>query len=296
MDIHSPRVLRDFLEEHGASARKRLSQNFLIDGNVVEKIVSLADLSPSHSCVIEIGPGPGALTKRLREQSLHLTTVELDPIFASQIKRFHPNIALEKDILQVDISSLIEQILREAKDLQSEDKDSFSPITLHIVSNLPYHLSTDILQRLLPLYSQVKSLTLMLQDEFAQRLLEAKPGSKEYGPLSLARELLCHCKDSFIVKPGSFYPRPLVRSRVIHLELTSPLSLKDEEVSSFLQFCTNLMQHRRKMMRKPLKFYLEEVNMPSSEQDTVIAEYGTVRAEQLCLNQWIELFQKIHAY
>lgn len=289
MDIHNPRHLKEFLENHKAGARKRLSQNFLIDGNVIEKILSLADLDKTKSCVIEIGPGPGALTGRLREKALHLTTIELDPLFASQIIRFHPDIAIEEDVMRVDFTQLIDRIKAQVSQRSLEIEDP----PLHIVSNLPYHLSTDIVLKLLPLYPSVRSLTLMVQQEFAERLLEAEAGSKKYGPLTIARELLANCTDSFIVKPTSFYPRPSVRSRVMHLKLRSNPCLPCDHISSFLKFCHDLFHHRRKMLRAALNSYFVAASTPMSTRESTLSQFGGLRAEQLTLQDWLAVYRAV---
>ena len=285
MHIHHPKNLSAFLLANGAGPRKHLSQNFLIDGNVINKILSLAAVEPQLDCVIEIGPGPGALTQQLRKVAAHLTTIETDPLFAKEIERFNPDLILEEDVLKVNFIELVEKIQTEVK-----YKVDIDPITskLHIISNLPYHLSTQILTQLLPLAPSIDSLTLMVQDEFAQRLIGSNIGTKLHCPLAVMRSLYAECTGSFLVKPTSFYPRPKVRSRVLHLKLKEPSLLPLHLASKFMAFCHQVFDRRRKMLRSTLVTYRAQAN--EREFEKMLEQFGTKRPEALCAEELATIF------
>ncbi|MEX0962033.1 MAG: 16S rRNA (adenine(1518)-N(6)/adenine(1519)-N(6))-dimethyltransferase RsmA [Simkaniaceae bacterium] len=249
-------VLKAFLEKEGLAANKRLSQNFLIDSNILDKIILTAQVSKGDQ-ILEIGPGPGALTEALLMKEAEVFAIEKDQGFAKHLPRLSTNhlSVYHADFLKFDLTPI------------------FKKAPLKVVANLPYHLTTPILEKLLPLYPSVTSLTIMVQKEVAERLTSS-PRSENYGAFTLFREFYSNVISSFRVKKTSFYPSPHIDSTVLHLELKPlPNHINGKD---FFDFVYKAFQKRRKMLRSSLK------------------EYGVTlekRPEELSLQEFIDLFR-----
>ncbi len=276
--VYKPSDLQAFLKEWGLYAKKGLSQNFLIDGNIVQKIVNTAEVC-SDDFVIEIGPGPGALTQAILEKGAHLLAVEMDPVFAKALERLQtPDQRLEivqADILKFPLIDFLKK--RQGKKCK-------------IVANLPYHITTPILTLLLPLSDWIQSLTIMVQKEFAQRMA-AHPGTSEYSSLTIFLQFYGAVKSSFTVKPSCFYPKPKVDSSVVHCTLHPPLLLRKEE--GFFKLTRTAFGQRRKMLRASLK------DLYGSDQvQKALLQMGhpeTERPEQLVIEDFISLYEILNA-
>ena len=273
MSLYKPSELRAFLSSLGVSAKKGLSQNFLIDGNIIRKIAQLAAIQPGDH-VIEIGPGPGALTQELLRLGAHVTAVEMDRSFASALDRLQTEdqrlTVIEGDFLQFPL----EEFFRERPG-----------ISYKVVANLPYHITTPILTRLLPMHPMISSLTVMVQKEFALRMC-GKPKTSDFSSFTIFLEFYARVQGSFTVSPGSFYPRPKVHSSVVHCTLHSPLL--QEGVERFFQLTRTAFGQRRKMLRASLK---EICSLELLEQGlSHLNKPPTARPEELSTEEWIELF------
>lgn len=195
----------EILQKYNFSFRKKFGQNFLIDGNVLEKIVDAAQITESD-CVLEIGPGIGTMTQYLAERAKTVVAVEIDtnliPILQDTLSSYNNVEIINQDILKVDINSIV------------EEQNGGKPIK--IVANLPYYITTPIIMSLLEMHIKLQSITIMVQKEVADRM-QAGPGTKDYGALSLAVQY--YTKPEVIAKvPAScFMPRPNVDSTVIRL-------------------------------------------------------------------------------
>ena len=233
MTLTSKRELISFLESAGLKPKKGLSQNFLIDANIVKKIVSQADIEEGDK-VLEVGPGPGALTEALLNAGAHVTAVEKDAGFAAKLSRLGPVTVYQDDILETDIASLVTTPTK-------------------VVANLPYQITSPILARLVPSYPLLSTLTLMVQKEVAERM------TKESGSLKLFLDFYAESHLAFTVSKNCFYPAPKVDSAVVHIKLKKP----PEEINAtnlFLLIHT-AFNKRRKMIRSSLKdlLTLEEI-------------------------------------
>lgn len=253
--------LLPFLKTIQAAPQKKLSQNFLIDPNIVGKIIDLAEISPKDP-VLEIGPGPGALTQALLKRGADVWAVEMDRIFAKHLHR-HQNGHLriyEEDFLKFPLNSL--------------------PKNIKVVANLPYHITTPILEKLFA--HSFFCIVIMVQKEVAVRM-QAKPGTKDMGSLSLFVQFHSKVIDLFAVAPSCFYPKPKVDSTVIRLDArpiptTNPFPLIHPA-----------FQHRRKMLTSSLPY-------PKDAMQKALMEIGLrpdARPEMLSLSQWIQLTEKI---
>lgn len=271
MPLYQPSELRAFLEEIGAAPKKSLSQNFLIDGNIVRKMMTLGEIKPGDS-VLEIGPGPGVLTEELLSQQCRVFAIEKDRKFAHALSRLqtldHRLHITEGDALKTPLD--------------------FLPNSTKIVANLPYQITTPLLSRFLPDHQRFSSITVMVQKEYAQRVL-AEVGTKNYSSLSLFVQFYSIPAYGFTVEKTCFYPPPKVQSSVIQFILKIPPPVSSEE--AFFTMTRRAFQQRRKMVRSSLK-----THYTLSSIDRGLEKAGKnhqVRPEELSLADFLTLFQEI---
>jgi 16S rRNA (adenine1518-N6/adenine1519-N6)-dimethyltransferase len=275
MKISNPKELKRFLDEHGLAAKKSASQNFLIDGNIVRKIVSEAHLS-SEDVVVEIGPGPGALTEELLETGCSVIAIEKDQELGSLLNRFATSekrlSVYVEDFLRFDLRDLLKKKLAPGKKAK-------------VVANLPYHITTPILEKLLPLHDCISDLVLMVQKEVAVRFV-APVGTKDYSSFTVFLQFFSKVSYCFTIEPGCFSPKPTVQSAVVHLTLTPPPGVKSLE--GFFQMTRTAFGKRRKMMRSSLKDLFPPKTIEASLEKMNLNPQ--IRPEELSLAQFIELY------
>lgn len=276
MSIYKPSELLLFLEGLGISPRKGLSQNFLVDGNILRKIIHAADVSPGD-VVLEIGPGPGSLTELLLAAGAEVIAVEKDAILAKALTRLDVEGRLHvqtADIMDFPIEDTLRSISKGKK--------------AKVIANLPYHLTTPILALLAPLNGIFSSLTLMVQDEVGQRFTAAA-GTSAYSSFTVFLNFYSNPHYAFKVSRKCFYPPPRVDSAVVRLDLKVPPQLQDD--SLFFQMTRTSFQQRRKMMKVSLKeLYSSEKVMGALSS---IGLNPHARPEELTLDQFLALFQKL---
>ncbi|WLR58032.1 16S rRNA (adenine(1518)-N(6)/adenine(1519)-N(6))-dimethyltransferase RsmA [Guptibacillus hwajinpoensis] len=279
-EISTPFRTKEILSKHGFTFKKSLGQNFLIDSNVLTKIVDQAKLSP-NSGAIEIGPGIGALTEKLAKQAKKVVAFEIDqrllPILEDTLSPY-PHVHIRhSDVLEADVRQVIEEEFEEGQDLM-------------VVANLPYYVTTPILMKLLEEKLPVRGIVVMIQKEVAERIA-AKPGSKEYGSLSLAVQYHAVAKTALTVPKTVFVPKPNVDSSVLHLELRQepPVDLLNE--AYFFEVIRASFGQRRKTLLNNL-----QNNLLSKEQKPMIEEVlqetgidGTRRGETLSMEEFAAL-------
>ncbi|HEV8015435.1 MAG TPA: 16S rRNA (adenine(1518)-N(6)/adenine(1519)-N(6))-dimethyltransferase RsmA [Stellaceae bacterium] len=267
--------LRDIIRRFELGARKSLGQNFLLDLNLTRRIARTA--APLESAnVIEIGPGPGGLTRALLlEGARHVTAIERDPrciaALAALEAAFPGRLSIvEGDALAIDVASLV-------------------PAPRKIVANLPYNIATPLLIRWLGDIRAYESLTLMFQKEVAERLAAA-PGSDAYGRLSVLTQWLCTVRLAFDVPPQAFVPAPKVTSTVVQLiPRAAPLAACDQALLE--RVTAAAFGQRRKMLRQSLKSL-------GGDTAALIAAAGvtpTARAEELSVEQFCALARALAA-
>ena len=202
-DLGIPRNTIEVLQRHHFTFQKKYGQNFLIDPNVLDRVVRAADIT-AEDCVLEIGPGIGTMTQRLAERAGKVAAVEIDrnliPILEETLAPY-PNVTIiNEDILKLDLRQLAEEM--------------WEGRPMKVVANLPYYITTPIVMGLLEGEALLHSITVMVQREVALRLA-AKPGSKDYGALSVYMQLYTQPEVLFDVPPECFLPAPKVTSSVI---------------------------------------------------------------------------------
>ncbi len=217
-DLGNPTKTTEILKKYQFHFQKRYGQNFLIDSHILEKIVQASDIT-KEDFVLEIGPGIGTMTQYLAEAAGWVTAVEIDktliPVLQDTLSAYQNVTVINADILKLDLHALI------------KEKNNGNPIK--IVANLPYYITTPIIMGLFESHIPLKSIIIMVQKEVADRM-QAGPGTKDYGALSLAVQYYARPEILFTVSPGCFMPRPNVGSAVIRLVryVDNPVSVRDE--------------------------------------------------------------------
>lgn len=250
--------------------RKSLGQHFLRDENIIRKIVESLQLAPGNA-VLEIGPGQGALTKLLVQMSIRLTAVEVDG----------RAVAMLRELFAERVTILHQNVL----DVNLAERSAAAGAPLHIVGNIPYHLTSEILFWIIGQRVSVARATLMVQLEVAHRLA-AKPRTKEYGILSVLTQFYTDQRLLFKVSRNCFHPKPDVDSAVVQLTMRPSLPEVDER--SFRSVVRSTFGHRRKTLRNGLKgMGLRDALLDRMEMDL------TRRPEQLGVEDFVALTNEV---
>jgi 16S rRNA (adenine1518-N6/adenine1519-N6)-dimethyltransferase len=232
-------------------AKKSLGQNFLHDESVARRIIDL--VSPKHNeILIEVGPGTGVLTRKLVAGGGYVFAVEIDPRLADSLSG-----SIKRENLLVITGDALrlnwEEVIANAKEKLRSMHPSQTDVTrIRVVANLPYYISTPIIERFLSMRHQLFDMTLMLQKEVAERI-SAAPGGKEYGYLSVLVQYYCAASLLFEVPPSAFTPEPKVRSTVIKLKLREQPAIQVEDERRFFAVVRASFSQRRKTILNNLK-------------------------------------------
>ncbi|MFD0695719.1 16S rRNA (adenine(1518)-N(6)/adenine(1519)-N(6))-dimethyltransferase RsmA [Paenibacillus sp. GCM10027628] len=218
-DVATPSKTKEILKRHDLVLKKSLGQNFLIDHNILNKIVSAAELGPDKGA-LEIGPGIGALTQQLAKLAGRVLAIEIDqrllPILGETLEPYPHATVVHGDVLKLDLPELFRQ--------------HFAGVDgVSVVANLPYYITTPIIMMLLEQKLPLENIVVMIQKEVADRMA-ARPGTKDYGSLSIAVQFHCEAELVTIVPRTVFVPQPNVDSAVIRLRVrkTPPVDVQDE--------------------------------------------------------------------
>lgn len=305
--LATPTATAEIIKKYGFAFQKKFGQNFLIDANIVNKIIELSEITKTD-CVVEIGPGIGTMTQYLAEKAGQVIAVEIDknliPILNETLGEYDNVTIINDDILKVDIRRIVEQTVEQTveqkaeqtAEQKAEEKNGGRPIK--IVANLPYYITTPIIMGLFESNIPLSSITIMVQKEVAERM-QVGPGTKDYGALSLAVQYYARPEIVLNVPSTCFMPRPGVGSAVIRLQKyeTPPVNVKDEKkMFSMIRAAFN---QRRKTLANALAngfTYKGPDGNPVtvSRQDVYNALEKmnlsqSIRGEVLCLEQFAEL-------
>ncbi len=238
--------LKQELREYGFFPKKRLGQHFLVDRNILNKVVRTAQVG-REDIVLEVGPGLGEMTKVLADLVKRVIAIEIDAGLVEILRKKLadcPNVeVVQSDILKLDFRRFFE------KERQ----------TIKVVANLPYQISTPLLFRFIEAKEVFSAFTLMLQREVGERLV-APAGGKDYGPLSIFVQLFLNVSTRFLIKPSAFFPSPKVESALVRMvwKEKSMIEKKDEEwFKGVVKAC---FSYRRKTLLNALKH--SELSLP----------------------------------
>ena len=267
------------LQKYGFNFQKKFGQNFLIDTRVLERIIDAAQIT-KDDCVLEIGPGIGTMTQYLAESAREVIAVEIDkmliPILGNTLSAYDNVTVINDDILKVDIGKIV------------AEKNDSKPIK--VVANLPYYITTPIIMGLFESHVPLKSITIMVQKEVADRM-QVGPGTKDYGALSLAVQYYAKPEIVANVPPNCFIPRPNVGSAVIRLTRYDEPPVKVEDEKLMFALIRASFNQRRKTLVNGLTNAPELKLSKEKVMETLEAMQlpATVRGEALTLEQFAQL-------
>jgi 16S rRNA (adenine1518-N6/adenine1519-N6)-dimethyltransferase len=278
-------------EEVGLNPNKRHGQNFLIDLNLIQLLARSADVGP-NDVVLEVGTGMGSLTGMLADQAAQVVTVEIDQYLyqmASEELELYDNIEmLKQDALKNKNNSHPTVMQTVQKYLDVDPNRVFK-----VAANLPYNIATPLISNWIRGEPTPATITVTIQKELADRLV-AKPGSKDYGALSIWVQSLCDIEIVRIMSPNVFWPRPKVDSAIIHIVHHPERRAQIPDLGFFLTFVRAMYFHRRKFMRSvAVSAFKGQLTKP--QVDEVLEEMGfgpDARTEQLDVAQMQQLCEK----
>ena len=277
--LGNPQNTIEVLQKYNFSFQKKFGQNFLIDTHVLDKIIQSASIT-KEDMVLEIGPGIGTMTQYLACAARKVVAVEIDkaliPILEDTLSDYDNARVINNDVLKVDIAKL------------AEEENGGKPIK--VVANLPYYITTPIIMGLFENHVPIKSITVMVQKEVADRM-QVGPGTKDYGALSLAVQYYAKPYIVANVPPNCFMPRPKVGSAVIRLERYEepPVKVKDEKL--MFRIIRASFNQRRKTLANGLK-NSAELDYTKEEIEAAIEALGrgaSIRGEALTLEEFAKL-------
>ena len=278
-NLCSPKNLSKIMREYDVDFNKKFGQNFLIDSNIIEKIVNVAEID-NNTAVLEIGPGVGTLTQRLAQRANKLYAAEieykLNPILNDTLSGFNNVKVLNQDILKISIKNLFET--------------EFPDMDVKVVANLPYYITTPIIMGLLEEQLNLKSIVIMIQKEVALRIV-AKPGTKEYGALSVAVQYFTEPEIAFNVSANCFTPQPKVDSVVIKLNPLKSPSVNVKDNHTFFNIVKAAFGQRRKTLPNAL-YNSGYFNLSKDEIISIIKKNNiseAQRGETLSIQQFAKL-------
>jgi 16S rRNA (adenine1518-N6/adenine1519-N6)-dimethyltransferase len=231
------------LKKYGIQATKSLGQSFLIDNNITAKIVDSAGIEKSD-IVVEIGAGPGMMTRRIADKAGKVVAIEIDSRMVEVLRQelgAQPNVHIvAADVLDYDFSSV------------AENEEGSPSHRIKVIGNIPYNISSQILFRLIEYRQVISSVTLMFQREVAERIM-ASPGSREYGILSVLTLMYMVPSKVMTVPASCFYPKPRVESMVLTMDVRTRPLCEACDYDTFRQVVRSAFAKRRKTLVNSLK-------------------------------------------
>lgn len=284
-EIATPTRTKEILAKHGFSFKKSLGQNFLIDTNILQQIVQVADIDEQVG-VIEVGPGIGALTEQLAKKAGKVLAIEIDQRLIPVLKETlspYPNVrVVHQDVLETNLASMVREHLGEYK-------------RISVVANLPYYVTTPILLHFLEEGIQLEHIVVMIQKEVAERIA-AKPGTKDYGSLTIAIQYYAQSTIAKIIPKTVFIPQPNVDSAVLKLTMRSqpPVHVVDEDY--FFKLMRACFAYRRKTLLNNLSTFLElkEDKAELLQKLKEIGIDGSRRGETLTIEEFAALSNHLY--
>ena len=284
MTLSNPSALKAVIERHGFSFSKSLGQNFLIDQSILDKIVKGSGIDGSWG-VLEIGPGAGTLTRELAKTAKKVVAVEIDKglkdLLAETLGGLDNVEVVWDDVMKVDLKALL--------------AEKFGDMPVAVVANLPYYITTPIIMNFLENEIPVKSLTVMVQKEVADRMAAA-PGGKDYGALSLAVQFYTQPKIICSAEPHCFLPQPKVTSVVIGLSVLEKPCVQVKNRDFMFKVIKSAFGQRRKTLLNALAkspyLSLDKATIEAAIKSTGLAP--DIRGEKLSLQEFAALADALY--
>lgn len=274
-----PQNTIEILQKYDFHFQKKYGQNFLIDPHVLEKIIAAAEITPDDF-VLEIGPGIGTMTQYLCENARQVAAVEVDqkliPVLEETLSGYQNVTVINEDILKIDVNELAGKY------------NGGKPIK--VVANLPYYITTPIIMGLFEAHVPLKSITVMVQKEVAERM-QAVPGTKEYGALSLAVQYYAKAEVVANVPPNCFMPRPKVGSAVIRLDCHKEKLVDVRDEAFLFRVIRASFHQRRKTLSNGLGNDMS-LGVTKEQAAQALGRMGlepSVRGERLSLEEFAQL-------
>lgn len=284
--LGNPKNTIEILQKYKFVFQKKFGQNFLIDEHVLEKIISAAGIGPDDF-VVEIGPGIGTMTQYLAHAARGVAAVEIDkaliPILQDTLSAYDNVTVINEDVLKVDLKELAEK-MNEGRPVK-------------VVANLPYYITTPIIMGLFESHVPVESITVMVQKEVAERM-QAGPGTKDYGALSLAVQYYAEPYIVANVPPNCFMPRPNVGSAVIRLQVHKNPDIRVKDESLMFRIIRASFNQRRKTLQNSLS-HNPQLGISKEVVARILEEMGlsaTIRGEALSLQQFAQFSDLVFMY
>ena len=276
---------KSIMKKYGIRANKSLGQNFLISNEVVEKIINASDIK-ENDMVIEIGPGLGTLSKFLLQKAKKVLCVELDKkmikILNDRFSDYNNFELINEDILKVNLKKIIE-----------DNKKTEQIANVKIVANLPYYITTPIIMKLLEEKLDIESITVMIQKEVADRLIEI-PGGKNTGAITYTVYYYCESEKIIEVPNNSFIPEPDVTSEVIKMNLRKEPAVKIQEPKIMFMIIKSAFMQRRKTLLNALTNTKVFIN--KNEGLNILKKLNlneNIRAEELSIQDFANIAKAI---
>lgn len=278
-NLYSKKDVKGMLHDHDLHFKKSLGQNFLTDEGVLMSIVEAAEIS-KEDYVLEIGPGPGVLTRELAKKAAKVVAVELDKdileLLAENLEEYDNVEIINKDILKVNLDELC--------------RDYFDGKPFKVIANLPYYITTPIVMKLLEEKTGIKDIVIMIQKEVAQRLT-AQPATKDYGAITLSVNYYADTEIVCIVPPEAFVPAPKVYSAVLKLSVLDEPRVKVSDEKYFFKLIKAAFSKRRKTLLNSISGE-EGLMLTKEEEKMLLSELGfsdNLRGETLSVVEFAQI-------
>jgi len=275
--LYSPKVVKEIIDFYDFSFKKSLGQNFLIDKNFVDKIVESADIENQN--VLEIGPGIGTITYEMAKTAKKVVAIEIDqslmPILDQNLEEFDNAKVINEDILKVDLKNLVEE--------------EFNGESFKVVSNLPYYITTPIIEKLITTGLPCNDMTIMVQKEVAERMVAGEK-DKEYSSLSVFIKFYTDAKVIVNLPKSVFMPQPKIDSTILNLKLR----IYDENVDqeTLFKLVRAGFNKRRKTILNSMSDVVDKEDLKVAFEKTGLK--ANLRAENLSIDDYIKLANQIN--
>lgn len=284
-DIATVSRTKEILKKHGFTFKKSLGQNFLIDANVIHKVLDRAAID-EDTAVIEVGPGIGSLTEQIAKRAGKVVAYEIDqrlvPVLNDTLSPYDNVTIINEDILKADVGTMIEEDLRTFKEVV-------------VVANLPYYITTPILMNFLMKKLPIDRYYVMMQKEVGERI-SAEPGTKAYGSLSIAIDYYTDAKTVQNVPKAVFMPAPNVDSIIVEMKTRKEPKVAVDDEEKFFKLTRGAFVQRRKTILNNYLSLFEDGKAYKLEINELLNDAGIEprrRGESLSIEEFAEIYRKL---